>query len=163
MKRLIHLFLPVLFLPILLISSCEEVVEGDELDSVNPYSENVAEFLWKWVDVSGPKPAPRADHSLAFLAPDRVLLFGGTDETQDFGDTWIFEVDQGTWREITVENGPFARCGMKMVYIGNQQVLMYGGKANFPEVSGFQASWIFDGRGKSCTQTRSLFSLPVRW
>jgi hypothetical protein len=45
-----------------------------------------------------PPPTPRAFSALCSIYNDSVLLFGGTDGIQNFGDVWIFRGEPTEWR-----------------------------------------------------------------
>jgi hypothetical protein len=57
-------------------------------------------------------------------------LFGGTDESSDLNDFWVFDVTKNVWTPIEVPNGPSPRFGSKMIFdsIGNQ-LFIFGRKS----------------------------------
>jgi cysteine-rich repeat protein len=88
-----------------------------------------------------PEPAPRLRPAMTY-DPRRgvIVLFGGADLDQHFGDTW--EYDGATWRERAV-GGPAARIGHAMSYDeARGVVLMFGGAGGGAPTAD---TWAFDG------------------
>jgi hypothetical protein len=63
---------------------------------------------------------------MAYDGTGRVILFGGTDQTQLFGDSWAW--DGATWVQIA-EFGPSARFNAPITSGGSGQVFLYGGQS----------------------------------
>ena len=54
-------------------------------------------------------------------------MFGGTDDTSELNDFWMFDVKENEWSEIECMNGPTSpRSGCKMVFdpVGNQLFIL---------------------------------------
>lgn len=53
-------------------------------------------------------------------------MFGGTDDTSELNDFWMFDVKENEWSEIECMNGPSPRSGCKMVFdpVGNQLFIL---------------------------------------
>ena len=65
----------------------------------------------EWILLQGQisSPEPRAYHSLDRIA-DKAYLFGGSDGKRIFGDFWIFNIVQETWKsEFGYGVAPLAR------------------------------------------------------
>lgn len=86
-----------------------------------------------WAPVNVPGPAARAGAAMAFgpgfaSTSFELVLFGGTNGTQAFGDLWTFADFQWTQRNLTVS--PPARSGHAMVFENNtgvRRVVLFGG------------------------------------
>lgn len=79
--------------------------------------------------VTTSSPSPRKGHSMAFdEASGSVLLFGGSNETIRFGDTWILDVSTDEWQEMPSSNSPTARFGHSMtVNRATGEAVLFGG------------------------------------
>ena len=89
------------------------------------------------------KPAPRAFPAMAFDSRDDVnagvVLFGGTDLNQRFGDTWVF--NGVTWT-LKATTGPAPRYEHAMVFDSNRnRVVMFGGN----DTAVFGDTWEWNG------------------
>lgn len=53
-------------------------------------------------------------------------MFGGTDDTNDLNDFWVYDMTKNEWTLIESQNGPSPRSGSKMVFdpFGNQLFLI---------------------------------------
>ncbi len=68
---------------------------------------------WEMMAVEGEAPAPRRDAVLVYdFIRDRLILFGGR-STAALNDTWAFDLESRTWRELVPPEGlrPPARYG----------------------------------------------------
>lgn len=95
-----------------------------------------------WTNVSqGVAPAARASAGFVFYSTpvNQTVLFGGTDGTTYFNDTWEFN---GTaWTSVPVATHPSARAAMAMAYDGpDGYAVLFGGR-NATTV--FNDTWIF--------------------
>jgi hypothetical protein len=80
-----------------------------------------------WSEVAATGPAARYDMAMAYNpGTGKVLLFGGRDASQNFGDVW--EWDGSAWTELTGVSGfnPVARGRMHMAST-EQGMLIFGG------------------------------------
>ena len=71
-------------------------------------------------------PSARADHAMAYLGGDQVLLFGGNDGDWD-GETWVYDLSDNTWTDQAPAAAPSARFKPAMALLGANQVLLFGG------------------------------------
>lgn len=75
---------------------------------------------------SGPKP--RAHHTAASLADDRLLCFGGSDGETSFADAHVLDLSTMGWSQPTVRGAPpAARSGHAAVCLDGVRVLVHGG------------------------------------
>ncbi|QJD87447.1 S-layer homology domain-containing protein [Cohnella herbarum] len=109
-------------------------------------------WVWdgeKWTDATpadpNDSPVPSEYSEMAYAGPGKgVLLFGG--ENRDiYNKTWLW--DGTKWNDLTPAdtsvNYPPARFEFSMVYIGDGEVLLYGG---FNDVSAaLYDTWIWNG------------------
>lgn len=71
-------------------------------------------------------PGVRNGHNMVFYKPsDKIILFGGADDTKVYGDTWSFSDNK--WKKITDE-GPSPRTFPCMV-VADRYILLFGGNA----------------------------------
>ncbi len=97
------------------------------------------------------KPAHRLYHAMAHIEGDKVLLFGGYDPyVAVYGDTWVFDLSDGTWTEMNPPEAPSNRFSHQLVAMPGDQVLLYGGDHGFSGVS--DETWIYDLSENTWTQ-----------
>lgn len=93
---------------------------------------------WEEVSASGPAPPPRFDHTATLVAtaanspsPDKLLILGGRDSTQNFTDAHVLDLESMAWEqahgmpalggEVGVQWGVAGACWLAMAL---QPVLM---------------------------------------
>ena len=96
-----------------------------------------------WTDKSPAVPPPaRYNHAMASLGGGQVLLFGGWDlhwNTTD--ETWVYDLGDNTWTNKMPTAAPSARKYHAMAYIGEDKVLLFGGRA----ADGYDGeTWVYD-------------------
>ena len=83
----------------------------------------------KWTQMKPPSgPTRRCCAELVYDAEsDRVLLFGGGDETAwGLDDTWAYDYNTNTWRKMA--RGPSGHLGYRMAYDAeSDRVILFGG------------------------------------
>jgi uncharacterized protein (TIGR03437 family) len=89
-------------------------------------------------------PTARYRHAMAYdSAHGQVVLFGGTDVINVFGDTWVW--DGANWTEEPSPAGPPARAGLAMAYdSAHDQVVLFGGCCD-AKGNPFGDTWVWDG------------------
>ena len=90
-------------------------------------------------------PPPRVYHAMAWDSiSNRVILFGGVSRLYEpvLDDTWAYDYEQNTWKELTPEAHPSARAWHVMVStpLG---VLLFGGSSKH-DPSTYNDTWIYD-------------------
>lgn len=108
-------------------------------------------WVWdgeKWTDATpadpNDSPVPNEYSEMAYAGPGKgVLLFGG--ENRDiYNKTWLW--DGAKWNDLTPAdtsvNYPPARFEFSMVYIGDGEVLLYGGWNDYGPL---YDTWIWNG------------------
>eukprot|EP00271_Cylindrocystis_brebissonii_P020288 TRINITY_DN6657_c0_g2_i1.p1 TRINITY_DN6657_c0_g2~~TRINITY_DN6657_c0_g2_i1.p1 ORF type:complete len:884 (+),score=140.35 TRINITY_DN6657_c0_g2_i1:1159-3810(+) len=77
-------------------------------------------------------PAPRGAHAAAFAGGSRVVVFGGIgNNAVRLGDTWMLDLAESplTWQQLKTANSPSARSGHTLCWVGQNRLLLYGGRA----------------------------------
>ena len=69
------------------------------------------------------KPSARNRHDMAYIGGDQVLLFGGSNGSNE---TWLYDLSENNWTLKTL-SGPSPRASHAMAYIGESKVLLFGG------------------------------------
>jgi N-acetylneuraminic acid mutarotase len=90
-----------------------------------------------------PHPSARYFHAMAYIGEDKALLFGGLNSaTEDYDDeTWIFDLGDDGWTQLSPASRPSPRMAHEMAYIGGDHVLLFGGE----DATGCDdETWIFD-------------------
>ena len=72
-------------------------------------------------------PAGRSSHSMTYDSNrERVLLFGGTNGTEELSDTWVYEGRD--WRQIDTPNAPVGRVSSTLAFDPlRDRVVLFGG------------------------------------
>lgn len=96
----------------------------------------------EWVELSNSGPTPRSQHAVDFDSEnERLLLFGGRDTQQQFGDLWGW--NGNSW-SLLAESGPSHRFGHAVAYDRNRGVLvLFGG---WDGASRFGDTWEWTGQ-----------------
>ncbi|MGD9689518.1 MAG: kelch repeat-containing protein [Phycisphaerales bacterium] len=101
---------------------------------------------WKPLDLAE-LPEPRGWHSMVY---DRsrgcIVLFGGQDQTQRFGDTWEFR--NGAWERRCAECGPVARQAFGLAYDEERhRTVLFGGNTRNDGAgeANLDDTWEWDG------------------
>lgn len=94
-------------------------------------------------------PLPRRYSRIAYDIEERkIILFGGlTKENSSLNDTWIFDVLTKQWKQVYPQHSPEARFGHTMDYIGNNEVLLFGGMNENSEF--FNDIWVYNVRNNT--------------
>ncbi len=85
-------------------------------------------------------PAARRGHAMVAYAWGPIVLFGGSDNWSNMGDTWTF--DGTNWTRQHPQTSPRARAAHAMTESPYGKVLLYGGT---DDVFPFNDTWIYDG------------------
>jgi hypothetical protein len=80
---------------------------------------------------------------MAYAGSDKVLLFGGDDYYSGGikDETWIFDLSENNWTQLSLPNHPSARFKLDMAYIGENRVLMFGGRDS---TEYFAETWLYE-------------------
>ena len=90
---------------------------------------NCAPLTWQQINTNSTLPEKRRDHAMGYDGiRNKLVVYGGRGGSGVFGDTWIFDLNNGTWRQISVSTSPPARFSMvyglsnDMFYIASGQI-----------------------------------------
>ncbi|MEW5759209.1 MAG: kelch repeat-containing protein [Candidatus Thermoplasmatota archaeon] len=92
---------------------------------------------------------------------DKVLLFGGFNYTDKFGDTWVYDLSDNEWTNKNPATKPSGRGYHAMATIFNDdKILLFGGL-----VSGncSDETWIYDLSDNEWTEKNPNTKPSVRW
>ncbi|MDL1945129.1 T9SS type A sorting domain-containing protein [Chloroflexi bacterium CFX2] len=113
---------------------------------------DLSENTWTNMLPQGGAPTARAEHKMAFIGDDKVLLFGGGVDIENLtisDETWIYDLSDNTWTNMSPPGGiPTARWGQGMAFVGGDQVVLFGG---FDDSSIFDDTWVYDLSANSWT------------
>jgi hypothetical protein len=74
------------------------------------------------------KPSSRAEHAMVYDSlNDRVILFGGWNLGPCFKDTWAYDYNNNTWKNMTPPNPPSICLGHAMAYDSRYNVTILNG------------------------------------
>ncbi|MCK5559211.1 MAG: hypothetical protein KAJ51_01405, partial [Thermoplasmata archaeon] len=106
--------------------------------------------------VSTNKPSARDSIAIAtFYGIDKILLFGGWDGSwENYNDTWIYDVSENKWTNVTLPVKPGARFDHSIAAIqGTDKILLFGGFYNkAPTRIVYNDTWVFDLSDKTWTK-----------
>jgi hypothetical protein len=121
---------------------------GRQTDNLNDtWMFDLSELTWTEMISNDPDdtslPQIRRGHTMAYLGNGNVLMFGGSDSSR-FDDTWVYNIDDNQWTEITPTGDvkPDARVGGMMGSLGDGKAVLYGGSAGSSNYLG--DVWIYD-------------------
>lgn len=101
-----------------------------------------------WVNLNpGAAPSPRLYHAMTWdLLSKRMILFGGISHLHGpvLGDTWVFDFEKNSWKEVTAKASPQARAWHVMVGT-SQGTLLFGGSPQHDRYT-YDDTWIYDSR-----------------
>jgi N-acetylneuraminic acid mutarotase len=102
----------------------------------------------RW-EIKRPSPGPlqRSDAGFAYDESNKVfVMYGGlshVDSDVVLDETWVYDLDENTWMEMTPENSPPRMYGCELVYDSlNQKVLLWGG--NIRDGGMLDEFWCYD-------------------
>ena len=98
-----------------------------------------------WTNKS-PAVSPGGYNSaLAYIGGNKALLFGGENADGDdcLDDTWVYDLSANTWTNPNPGAKPPKRYLHAMTYIGDDQVLLFGG-CDFNCSTYYNDTWVYD-------------------
>ena len=98
---------------------------------------------WAKVEVGGPAPDPREDHTWTVdPSTGEAWLFGGRDGGTVFDDLWLFDPRAGSWRVLEpAGDAPAARFGHEAGWVPGLGLVVFGGQAGS---TFFDDLWLFE-------------------
>jgi len=94
-----------------------------------------------------PSPVQRGDAGIVYDESNRVfVMYGGLSDVnpeRTLDETWVYDINENTWTEMTPENSPPRMYGGDLVYDSlNQKVLLWGG--NTRDGGKIDEFWCYD-------------------
>jgi hypothetical protein len=86
---------------------------------------------YSWTNITQTyNPGYRIEHAMANIwNTDKVILFGGMNNTTSKGDTWMYNHNNNTWIKLNLENSPGKRYDLCLTTIyGSYRLLLYDGQ-----------------------------------
>ncbi len=106
-------------------------------------------------------PLARTLSSMAYIGSGKALLFGGETALGLSDSTWLYDAATNTWTNIAVPGDkPSARKWFDMAYIGNNQVLLFGGNTTDGESD---ETWVFNLGSSTWTKKNPANSPSARF
>jgi hypothetical protein len=105
-------------------------------------------------------PSGRIFHAMVFdEGRNEIVLFGGIDNSQVFGDTWLW--NGSNWIQQFPAESPSPRFGQAMAYdAARQEVVLFGGSNGTIIGAGETETWVWNGA--TWTQVFPAISPPPR-
>lgn len=114
-----------------------------------------------WTEITGDSPPLLGHLRMAYGGNNNVILFGGTIGNLEYlEDTWEYSTETHTWTKIDITGSvPARRMSHYMEYIGNNQILMFGGltKENWHN----NDTWIYDTAAQTWTLINTGYDRPI--
>jgi len=104
---------------------------------------DLSENTWTQVAMTTGPAASIYLHAMALLRDGQVLMFGGHDYSVTVGDTWIFDISDSNWTQMSPSNYPSERRLHAMANLGSGQVVMFGGYGD----DFLDETWIYGSSG----------------
>ncbi|MFQ5919689.1 MAG: kelch repeat-containing protein [Thermoplasmata archaeon] len=105
----------------------------------------------------------RGFHAMAYDSEsDRMILFGGADEDNEFGDTWAYDLNTNTWTEMAPSIAPTAMDAMEMAYDGESDRMILFGGCRLVGACDFNDTWAYDYNSDSWTLMNPATAPPGR-
>jgi len=115
-----------------------------------------------WTNMSPPvAPSIRWAHAMAYDSQsNRVILFGGSNQLEQFNDTWAFNYEQNEWTNMNPIVAPSPRADFGMVYDSqSDRVILFGGYAGYD----IDETWSYDFETNSWTNMNPASRPPARF
>ena len=116
-----------------------------------------------WSNITSPGPLARYMHSMAIDNHNQtIVLFGGSIVYDPFSDTWVYNLTDNTWTQMSPTTSPPGRSRYSMVYDStSDKFIVFGGL-----ISGsrdfFGDTWVYDLAADTWTQMSPSTSPSAR-
>lgn len=77
------------------------------------YVYSVSQSRWDKVAAVGEKPTARMNHSLTFVAPNHLIMFGGREHSRRQNDVSLFDLATESWKQLSADSGAQGRAGTR--------------------------------------------------
>jgi N-acetylneuraminic acid mutarotase len=117
---------------------------------------------WTELRPAGDVPVARDSQAMVFEPKTgKVVLFGGWNQTTDFGDTWLYDPAANTWTEASpAGEGPSSRALSQMVCEASTGKVMLFGGGNSGNVATADM-WVYDPAANTWAQIAPAGTLPA--
>ncbi|TKJ42215.1 hypothetical protein CEE37_00635 [candidate division LCP-89 bacterium B3_LCP] len=114
---------------------------------------------WTYMIPSSGSPPVRYSHVMCYIGDDQVFVHGGANNSGYLGDSWIYDLSQNTWTEVTpVGVNPEARHYHGIARLGTEQALIFGG---LKESGGYiNDTWLYDKITNTWTNMQPIEPIP---
>jgi parallel beta-helix repeat protein len=115
-----------------------------------------------WTNMTPPAaPSSRWSHAMAYDSQsNRVILFGGSNQLENFNDTWAFNYEQNEWTNMNPSVAPSPRGDYGMAYDSqSDRVILFGGYAGYDS----DETWSYDFETNSWTNMNPTSRPPARF
>jgi hypothetical protein len=119
----------------------------------------------RWIEMAPElRPEPRSYFAMTYdERSDRVIVFGGADDTGALGDTWSYDLDTDTWTRLSKGGGPEPRSYAAMAYDRrSDRAILFGGVTG-PAEEPLGDTWAFDTETGSWTELDVEGPSPRGW
>jgi N-acetylneuraminic acid mutarotase len=136
--------------------------DRSNLDSVWKYSISDSQ----WVEITTETtPVSRFGHQMAYLPLNRsIFLFGGSKNSdyERLGDTWLYNLDNNTWEELSPTESPPASGFSELCYDSlRNRVLLFGGYDSYQ--SKLNDLWVYYPNNNSWSELAPSSSPPIEY
>jgi N-acetylneuraminic acid mutarotase len=121
-----------------------------------------------WTNLEPPEvPIGRFYTSMVYDSESRrMILFGGqnNEESGYYNDTWAYDPENNTWKELTPKTSPSARAGAAIAYLPIlDRVILFGGSGGFRNTAPFyNDTWLYDYNSNRWELLEPVESPPSR-
>jgi len=139
-----------------------KVTEGRKWYPANSGTWTFPEATRKWGPIAQPMgeqlPGRILPGAVYDSAEKKIVMFGGENFQRPLGDTWIYDCEKRTWKEVKPKTSPPPRAAHAMAYVAGQKaVLLAGGYG--PGWKVLKDTWVY--RTAKNEWTRLAAELPV--
>ena len=99
----------------------------------------------QWIqETPSTAPSPRADHAMASVGADQVVLFGGllSESFASVNETWVYDPVNNSWTNMLPPSTPPATRYHAMASLGGDKALLFGGQTQGDEFT--NDTWVYD-------------------
>lgn len=114
---------------------------------------------WARLEVNGPGPGAREDHTWTVGDDGGIYLFGGRDGSAVLDDLWRFDPATETWDRVDqAGGGPAARFGHEAAWVRGRGLVVWAGQAG---ATFFDDLWLFDPAAGAWRQLPAGGNAPI--
>lgn len=139
-------------------------VGGTEVFSGETWAYNWSANAWTNRLPSGSPPARLGAQMAYDTQANRMILFGGHDETVQFADTWSYDFGANAWTELAPSTGPSSRAFHTMVYDeASARVVLFGGQfSTGSTLVYYNDTWTYNSQTNAWVEMNPPSSPPTR-